>query len=73
MSKFNNHHKKTWKEFGKRYWAPSFTCVWPGEGVGRFWKKKLSKARRAQAKLELRGIKAKPTTGIEREVNWRTW
>lgn len=64
---------------GNRHWAEevpeyvSMTERWPGPGVGRYWKRKLSKARRKHAKEQLNGRRGKEPTAIESEVNWRTW
>lgn len=51
----------------------SWSSRWPAPHYGRWWKRKLSKARRRYAKMTLRGIRYKEPTGIESEVNWRTW
>jgi hypothetical protein len=53
--------------------AICWTCKWPGPGTGRWWKRKLSKARRRYAKMTLQGIRYKEPNGIESEVNWKTW
>ena len=38
---------------------PHYYLRWPGVGIGRYWKRKLSKARRKRAKLECEEIKTK--------------
>ena len=57
----------------------SFSEMWSGVGEGRFWKRKLSKARRRAAKRlckigedDLRKVE-RGLPGIEREVNWKRW
>lgn len=60
-----------WKRNGKRLpWWISFSQCWsdtPGEG--RFWKRKLSKARRrAWRDPHQRGL-----AGLESTVNYKTW
>lgn len=58
-----------------------FTCMWPDtSGFGRFWKRRLAKARRRVAKEEIREalgetdrIRQRGLPGIEGEVNYRTW
>ena len=47
----------------------SFSQIWPGRGVGRYVKRRLSKARRRAWKdPHQRGV-----VGVEREANWKTW
>ena len=60
-------HKKTWKEFGKRV-NPYATWYGMWRHGGRFWKRKLSKARRRWNDEHKRGL-----LGIERECNWKGW
>jgi len=46
-----------------------WTNRWPGEHVGRYVKRRLSKARRRAWKdAHERGL-----VGAEREANWKTW
>lgn len=48
--------------------------TWPRVGIGRYWKRCLSKARRRYAKEELRGATHPRTpTHYESEVNYRTY
>lgn len=64
---------------GRRYWnnrAPeyvSFSECWPGVGTGRYWKRKLSKARRKYHKMVIRYGRGREPTWLESEVNWKTW
>ena len=57
----------------------SFSEIWPSAHEGRYWKRKLSKARRKAAKRLCRYGEddlAKVERGlaqIEREVNWKRW
>jgi len=52
----------------------SFTQTWGNkEGIGRYWKRILSKARRRYAKAELRGERGKEPVGLESTVNWKSW
>jgi hypothetical protein len=44
------------------------TCVWPGPGVGRWWKRRLSKARRRWQDSHRRGL-----ASAEAECNYKTW
>ena len=59
---------KTWKppDYVK------FTHFWP-EGVGRYWKRKLSKARRKFIKSFLKFGRGKEPVDLESEVNWKLW
>jgi len=41
-------------------------------GLGRYWKRKLSKARRRYAKDILRGLRGKEPVNLEGRVNWRS-
>lgn len=69
---------------GNRYFAElpdhvRFTQTWGNKpGLGRYWKRLLSKGRRRFAKRLCReGERAyghmRGLPGIEREVNWKTW
>lgn len=51
----------------------SFSEKWPGVGIGRFWKRQLSKARRRHIKAELDGRRGKEPTHYEGMVNYKTW
>lgn len=76
MSKWNNRYKKTWKEFGDRPAPPhvTFTEMWSNTpGMGKWYKRQLSKARRRYIKFTLLGIRVKEPTGWESEVNWKAW
>jgi len=54
--------------------VPSFSEVWPGVGTGRYWKRRLSKARRRAWKQgRVVGNPYRGQLGVEGEVNWRTW
>ena len=69
MHKLN--HRRTWKEFGKRIQIVNGypCCRWNSRGQGRYWKRRLSKARRkAWRDSHRRGL-----VGIERECNWKNW
>lgn len=52
---------------------PDWQLWWPGSRIGRYYKRGLSKARRRQAKEELRGQRPRSVSGYERECNWKTW
>jgi len=73
--RFENTYRFTWKHFGRKNRAPSFTCQWAGRGTGRWWKRKLSKVRRRAWKdVELRGRRVpRGVDGIETECNYKTW
>lgn len=64
---------------GRRYfkklpWYVSFTQTWGNKrGMGRFWKRQLSKARRRYAKNLLKYGRGKEPVGLESEVNWKGW
>ncbi len=65
----NLNHRRAWKELGKRI-SPyaSWTGRW-NRGEGRYWKRKLSKARRRSWKdPHNRGL-----LNVERECNWKNW
>jgi hypothetical protein len=49
----------------------SWKVRWSGEGIGRFWKRQLAKARRRYIKAVLRGEKGKYPFRYERECNWK--
>ena len=51
----------------------SMSWGWPGIGIGREWKRRLSKARRKFVKMRLRGYHGKEPIRLESEVNWKTW
>jgi len=63
------NHRVTWKEFGKRI---SPYAKWHGrwnEGNGRFWKRRLSKARRrAWRDPHQRGLMS-----AEQECSYKNW
>ena len=46
----------------------SFSQVWPGAGVGRWCKRRLSKARRRWQDSHRRGL-----ASAEAECNYKTW
>jgi hypothetical protein len=64
---------------GIRYWnsrAPeyvSFSERWPNVGVGRYWKRRLSKGRRKYSKMILQHGRGKEPTYLESMVHMRTW
>jgi len=62
--------RKPWKHNGRLMpWWLSFTQVWSGRGIGRWWKRRLSKVRRrAWRDPHQRGL-----AGIESTVNWKDW
>lgn len=69
------NYRKTWKELGKRI-SPYATYFgqWGGPGDGKFWKRKMHKARRRAWKDEyLRGRTHFRGMGVEGEVNWKGW
>ena len=53
---------------------PTFSEMWPSVGTGRYWKRRLSKARR-RAWKQGRDLWSpyRGQLGVEGEVNWRTW
>jgi hypothetical protein len=61
---------RPWKHNGR--WMPwwlSFSEVWNGVGQGRYWKRRLSKARRRAWKdSHQRGL-----AELESKVNWKDW
>jgi len=57
----------------------NFSALWMRSGNGRFWKRKLSKARRRVAKRlcrygedDLRKVE-RGLPGIEQTCNWKNW
>jgi hypothetical protein len=48
-----------------------YVLMWSGPGVGRFWKRQLSKSRRRAWKQY--GIEGKPITCYENECNYKNW
>lgn len=54
-------------------WYVSFSEKWGKPGQGKYWKKKLNKARRKKAKLECRGIRGKSNKVLESLVNYKMW
>lgn len=74
--------RRTWKEFGERRYVlrqkmADRWCVamygWPSPGLGRYYKRQLSKARRHYYKMIDIGIRARYPAGIEAECNYKTW
>ncbi len=51
----------------------SFSQKWASERMGRYYKRRLSKARRKYAKEQLAGRRGKEPVGIERECNYKGW
>lgn len=50
-----------------------FCDLWGKPGNGRYWKRKLSKARRKAAKQRLQGNRARDPVALESTVNYKTW
>lgn len=74
-----SRYKRGWKEFGSRrektlaqVWF-GWAGTWNAAGNGRFWKAKLSRARRKYYKLLDKGYKVKYPTSLETEVNYKSW
>jgi hypothetical protein len=62
--------REAWRHNGRLLpgWV-SFTRVWGSRGAGRWWKRRLSKARRrAWRDTHKRGL-----SGVESTVNWKDW
>lgn len=57
----------------RRSTLATWQCVWRSVGLGRWIKRRLSKARRQAAKAELRGDRPRGVRGIESEANWKAW
>jgi hypothetical protein len=59
-------------------YTPPFHRRWPGPGIGRYWKRRLSKARRRYARALCRYEAGRALhlprmqTGIESIVNWKS-
>lgn len=64
--------QREFKKLQKKYPFITFMETWP-RGLGRWMKRRLSKARRKYAKERLNGRKGKEPSGIESEVNWKGW
>lgn len=59
--------RKTWKWFGGRY-----ETLWGSGGNGKYWKRKLNKSKRKDAKNKIWGWKrSKSVKGNRSTVNWR--
>lgn len=73
--KYVSTYRVTWKKFGRRNrGAFHYMNQWPGIGQGRYWKRRLSKARRHAWKNEVfYEHRSRNLAGIERMVNWKTW
>lgn len=73
--KFVSTYRFTWKHFGRKNHAIFFMQIWPGRKQGRYWKQKLSKARRRAWKEEVFFGRVNPRglRRIETECNWKTW
>ena len=66
---------RAWLETKERYPWLKRSDRWPKKGLGRYWKRRLSKARRKYAKAVLtqttpheRGL-----ADLESTVSWRSW
>lgn len=55
------------RDHGNKTWG------WPGPHTGKWWKRRLHKARRQWYKARLRGQRGKEPVGLESEVNWKSW
>jgi len=55
------------RDHGNKTWG------WPAPHIGKWWKRRLHKARRQWYKARLRGQRGKEPTGLESEVNWKSW
>lgn len=49
----------------------SFTCTWPGEHQGRYWKRQMNKARRRAWKQQ--GLEGKPVNKYESFCSYKGW
>lgn len=59
-------------ELAKRH--ITFMETWGNKiGIGRYYKRRLSKARRRYAKDLIKFGRGKEPTGLESEINWRGW
>lgn len=61
---------------GSRFWNhhPTWYVRWRRSGTGRWWKRRLSKARRRYAQLYLcEGIRYKEPSMIESTINYKLW
>ena len=57
-----------------RKWEPLWHDVWVDHrGIGKWYKRRLSRAERRFAKAQLKGLKGKEPSGLRGEVNWRGW
>lgn len=68
-----HHHRRVNK---KRLWwidRRKLSSSWPAPHIGKWWKRKLHKARRRWYKERLHGRRGKEPTAYESEVNWKTW
>jgi hypothetical protein len=61
------------REWDKAPWFVSFSERWASPGEGRFWKRRLSKARRRYVRALLKCGRGKEPVGIESTVNWKNW
>jgi hypothetical protein len=60
--------------FEEQPWWINFTHTWGNKPhLGRWYKRRLSKARRRYIRTLIRLGRAKEPIGLEREVNWRGW
>jgi hypothetical protein len=70
--------QRAWIEFEEKYPYLGCSARWSGAGMGRFWKRQLSKSRRRNAQSKIRyelGIdsRLREQIGYERECNWKLW
>jgi len=63
---------------GNREWMKEpryshwFHC-WAGPGIGKFWKRRLNKARRKYIKNLIWFGRGKEPVSKESKINWRNW
>jgi len=62
-----------YKRVKKKYPWITLTELWSSKGSGKWWKRRLSKARRKYIKSLLKTGRGKEPTGIESEVNGKGW
>jgi hypothetical protein len=68
-----HHHKRVNQDREADWWGKFKTWGWPAPHTGKWWKRRLHKARRRWYKARLRGQRGKEPTDIESEVNWKSW
>lgn len=68
-----HHHKRVNQDRESAWWGTFKTWGWPSPGMGKWYKRRLHKARRQWYKARLRGQRGKEPVGLESEVNWKSW